>query len=176
MTHNYAFHWIVTRGDSPTTHAVILTDSVRLLKKTCNGNPDWHVSMFDICLEASWAHTALCMPESREMADLCTYCLDMLESREMADLCTYCLDMLESREMADLCTYCPGQARVTGNGRPVHILLGHAGVKRNGRPVHVLSWTCWSQGKWPTCAQTALDIPESREMAEHTDWLKKTNT
>ena len=32
VTHNYVFHWIVTRGDSPTTHTVILTDSMSLLQ------------------------------------------------------------------------------------------------------------------------------------------------
>ena len=45
----HALRWTASRYD---THAVILTDSMSLLQKEKSGmgNPDWHVSMFDIHL------------------------------------------------------------------------------------------------------------------------------
>ena len=33
-------------------------------------------------------------------------------------------------------------------------------------PGHILPCACRSQGKWPTCAHAALDMLESREMAD----------
>ena len=47
-----ALRWIASRGDSQTTHAIILTDSMSLLQKVKNGmgSPDWNVSMVDIHL------------------------------------------------------------------------------------------------------------------------------
>ena len=47
-----ALRWIASRGDSQTTHAIILTDSMRLLLKVKSGmrSPDWNVSMVDIHL------------------------------------------------------------------------------------------------------------------------------
>ena len=49
----YALHWIALRGDSQTTHAIILTDSMCLLQKVKSGmgSPDWNVSMVDIHLQ-----------------------------------------------------------------------------------------------------------------------------
>ena len=51
----HALRWIASRGDSQTTHAIILTDSMSLLQKVKSGmgRPDWHVSMFDIHLRKS---------------------------------------------------------------------------------------------------------------------------
>ena len=48
----HALRWIASRGDSRTTYATILTDSMNLLQKVKSGvgNPDWHVSLFDIHL------------------------------------------------------------------------------------------------------------------------------
>ena len=48
----HALRWIASRGDSQTTHATILTDSMSLLQKVKSGmgSPDWHVSMFNIHL------------------------------------------------------------------------------------------------------------------------------
>ena len=48
----HALRWIASRGDSQTTHATILTDSMSLLQKVKSGkgSPDWHVSMIDIHL------------------------------------------------------------------------------------------------------------------------------
>jgi ribonuclease HI len=48
----HALRWIASRGNSQTTHAIILTDSMSLLQKVKSGmgSPDWHVSMFDIHL------------------------------------------------------------------------------------------------------------------------------
>ena len=45
-----ALRWIAQRGDSQTTHAIILTDSMRLLLKVKSGmrSSDWNVSMVDI--------------------------------------------------------------------------------------------------------------------------------
>ena len=45
-----ALRWIASRGYSQTTHAIILTDSMRLLLKVKSGmrSPDWNVSMVDI--------------------------------------------------------------------------------------------------------------------------------
>ena len=47
-----ALRWNASRGDSQTTHAIILTDSMRLLLKVKSGmrSPDWNVSMVDIHL------------------------------------------------------------------------------------------------------------------------------
>ena len=48
----HALRWIASRGDSQTTQAIILTDSVSLLQKVNNGmgSPDWNLSMVDIHL------------------------------------------------------------------------------------------------------------------------------
>ena len=46
-------------GDSRTTHAIILTDSMSLLQKVKSGmgSPDWNVSMADIHLQKLlWVH------------------------------------------------------------------------------------------------------------------------
>ena len=47
-----AFRWTASRGDSQTTHAILLTDSVSLLQKVKSGmgSPDWHVSIVHIPL------------------------------------------------------------------------------------------------------------------------------
>ena len=47
-----ALRWIASRGYSQTTHAIILTDSMRLLLKVKSGmrSPGWNVSMVDIHL------------------------------------------------------------------------------------------------------------------------------
>ena len=49
----HALHWIALRGDSQTTHAIILTDSMSLLQKVKSGmgSPDWNVSIADIHLQ-----------------------------------------------------------------------------------------------------------------------------
>ncbi len=51
-TVTHALRWIASRGDSQTTHAIILTDSMSLLQKVKSGmgSPDWNVSMVDIHL------------------------------------------------------------------------------------------------------------------------------
>ena len=48
----HALRWIAPRGDSRTTHAIILTDSISLPQKVNSGmgSPDWNVSMVDIHL------------------------------------------------------------------------------------------------------------------------------
>ena len=48
----HALRWIASRGDSQTTHAIILTDSMSLLQKVESGmgSPDGNVSMVDIRL------------------------------------------------------------------------------------------------------------------------------
>ena len=48
----HALRWIASRGDSQTTLAVILTDSMNLLLKVKSGmgSPDWNVSVVDIHL------------------------------------------------------------------------------------------------------------------------------
>ena len=48
----HALRWIASRGDSHTTHAIILTDSMSLLHKVKSGmgGPDWNVSIGDIHL------------------------------------------------------------------------------------------------------------------------------
>ena len=48
----HALRWIASRGDSRTTHVIILTDSMSLLQrvKSGMGNPDWNVSVVDIHL------------------------------------------------------------------------------------------------------------------------------
>ena len=47
-----ALRWIASRGNSRTTHVILLTDSMSLLQKVkCGmGSPDWNVSMVDIHL------------------------------------------------------------------------------------------------------------------------------
>ena len=47
-----AFRWTASRGDSQTTHTIILTDSMSLLQKVKSGmgSLDWNVSMVDIHL------------------------------------------------------------------------------------------------------------------------------
>ena len=44
--------WIASGGDSRTSHAILLTDSMSLLQKVKSGmgSPDWNVSMVDIHL------------------------------------------------------------------------------------------------------------------------------
>ena len=46
----HALRWIALRGDSQTTRAVILTDSMSLLQqvKSGTGSPDWNASMANI--------------------------------------------------------------------------------------------------------------------------------
>ena len=54
-----ALCWIGSRGDSQTTHAILLTDSVNVLQKVKNGmgSPGWSVSMVDIYLrKLLWVH------------------------------------------------------------------------------------------------------------------------
>ena len=48
----HALRWIASRGDSQTTHAVILADSTILIQilKSGLGSPDWTVSIVDIHL------------------------------------------------------------------------------------------------------------------------------
>ena len=48
----HALRWIALRGDSQTTHVVILTDSMSLLQqvKSGTGSPDWNASMANIHL------------------------------------------------------------------------------------------------------------------------------
>ena len=48
----HALRWIATRGDSRTTHAILLRNSVSLLQKVKRvmGSPNWNVSMVDIHL------------------------------------------------------------------------------------------------------------------------------
>ena len=48
----HALRWIAPRGDSQTTHAIILTDSMSLLQKVKSGmgSPDWNVSVVNIHL------------------------------------------------------------------------------------------------------------------------------
>ena len=67
----HALRWIASRGDSQTTHAIVLTDSMNLLQKVKSGmgSPDWHVSMVYIHLR-SCGCTALDMPERRETTEL----------------------------------------------------------------------------------------------------------
>ena len=52
-TVTHALRWIASRGDSRTTHAIILTDSKSSLQKVKNGmgSPDWNASMVDIHLQ-----------------------------------------------------------------------------------------------------------------------------
>ena len=55
----HALRRVASRGDSRTTHAIILTDSMSLLQKVKNGmgSPDWNVSMADIHLQKLlWVH------------------------------------------------------------------------------------------------------------------------
>ena len=57
----HALRWIASRGDSQTTHAIILTDSMSLLQqvKSGMGSPDWNVSMVDIHLQKLlWVYCA----------------------------------------------------------------------------------------------------------------------
>ena len=46
----HALRWIASRGDSQTTHAVILADLTILIQivKSAMGSPDWNVSIVDI--------------------------------------------------------------------------------------------------------------------------------
>ena len=61
----HALHWIASRGDSQTKHAIILTDLMSLLQKvkTGMGSPDWNVSMVNIHLRNSSGCIALDMLE-----------------------------------------------------------------------------------------------------------------
>ena len=54
----HVLRWIAPRGDSQTTHAIILTDSMSLLQKVKRGigSPHWNVSMADIHLRELWVH------------------------------------------------------------------------------------------------------------------------
>ena len=56
----YVFHWIASRGDSQTTHAVILTE---LATKSGTGSPDAMCRWSTSTLENSRGCTALDMPE-----------------------------------------------------------------------------------------------------------------
>ena len=46
----HALRWIASRGDSRTTHAIILTNLMSFLQKATSGmgSPDWNVSMVDM--------------------------------------------------------------------------------------------------------------------------------
>ena len=59
----HALRWIAPRGDSQTTHAIVLTDSVSLLQrvKSGMGSPDWNVSTSTFV--KSCGCTALDIPE-----------------------------------------------------------------------------------------------------------------
>ena len=48
----HALRWIASRGDSQTTHGIILKDSMSLLQKVNSiiGIPDWNVSKVDVDL------------------------------------------------------------------------------------------------------------------------------
>ena len=75
----HAPRWIASKGDSQTTHAIILTNSMSLLQKVKNGmgSPDCH----GMCQ---------CSTSTFEKSYGCTV-LDMLESKEMtlrADILT----------------------------------------------------------------------------------------
>ena len=61
----HALRWIASRGDSQTTHAVILTDSVSLLQKVESEMCRWSTSTF----ENSCGCTALDMPEWSETTE-----------------------------------------------------------------------------------------------------------
>ena len=65
LTSCQAVRWITSRGDSQTTHAIILTDSIRLLQKVKSGmgSPDWKR------VEKSCRCIALDMPERRETTE-----------------------------------------------------------------------------------------------------------
>ena len=67
----HALRWIASRGDSRTTHAIILTDSMSLPQKVKSrmGSPDWYVSVVDIHLRNSFGRTALDMPKGNDRAD-----------------------------------------------------------------------------------------------------------
>ena len=55
----HPLRWIASRGDSWTTHAIILTDSMSLLQKVKSemGSPDWNVLMVDIHLrKLTWVY------------------------------------------------------------------------------------------------------------------------
>ena len=65
----HAFRWIALRGDSQTTHAIILTDSMSLLQKV-----EWKAQTVmcprSTCtFEKSCGCTVLDMPESKEMTE-----------------------------------------------------------------------------------------------------------
>ena len=66
----HALRWVVSRGDSRTTHVLILTDSMSLLQKVKGGmgSPDWNVSVVDIHLRNSFGRTALDMPKGNDRA------------------------------------------------------------------------------------------------------------
>ena len=67
----HALRWIASRGDSRTTHVLILTDSMCLLQKVKEGmgSPDWYVSVVDIHFRNSFGRTALDMPKGNDRAD-----------------------------------------------------------------------------------------------------------
>ena len=55
----HPLRWIASRGDSRTTHSIILTDSMSLLQKVKSemGSPDWNVLMVDIHLrKLTWVY------------------------------------------------------------------------------------------------------------------------
>ena len=55
----HVLRWIVSRGDSQITHAIILIDSMSLLQKVKGGmgSHDWNVSMVDIhLLKLLWVY------------------------------------------------------------------------------------------------------------------------
>ena len=54
-----ALRWTASRGDSRTTHAIVLTDSMSLIQtvKSRMGSPNWNVSIVDIHLRTLlWVH------------------------------------------------------------------------------------------------------------------------
>ena len=61
--------WIASRGDSQTTHATILADSLSLLQKGKRGirSPDWHVTIYDTHLpRLQWVY---CGVKGNDRAD-----------------------------------------------------------------------------------------------------------
>ena len=76
-----------------------------------------------------------------------------------------------------LWAYCPGHARVKENDR-AHRLMGKATITSG---LHLKKSKCWGAGDTTyrhkafenSSGRTALDMPEWREMTEHTDWWAK---
>ena len=69
----HSLRWIVpivSRSNSQTTRAIILTDSMNCLQKVNSGmeSPDRHLTIFDIIFKDSCDSTVPAMLASREMA------------------------------------------------------------------------------------------------------------